>query len=94
MLSQALSRTGSRLFASADTSRPRTTIDMTLLWCVVLMLAIGFVMVYSASIAMSEAEKMTGYRSTYFMMRHAIYLTIGVVGALIVFQIPMQLWQR
>lgn len=67
---------------------------MTLLWCVVLMLAIGFVMVYSASIAMSEAEKMTGYRSTYFMMRHAIYLTIGVVGALIVFQIPMQLWQR
>lgn len=94
MLSQALSRTGSRLFASADTSRPRTAIDMTLLWCVVLMLAIGFVMVYSASIAMSEAEKMTGYRSTYFMMRHAIYLTIGVVGALIVFQIPMQLWQR
>lgn len=94
MLSQALSRTGSRLFASADTSRPRTAIDMTLLWCVVLMLAIGFVMVYSASIAMSEAEKMTGYRSTYFMMRHAIYLTIGVVGTLIVFQIPMQLWQR
>lgn len=94
MLSQALSRTGSRLFASPDTSRPRTAIDMTLLWCVVLMLAIGFVMVYSASIAMSEAEKMTGYRSTYFMMRHAIYLTIGVVGALIVFQIPMQLWQR
>jgi cell division protein FtsW len=94
MLSQALSRTGSRLFASPDTNRPRTAIDMTLLWCVVLMLAIGFVMVYSASIAMSEAEKMTGYRSTYFMMRHAIYLVIGVVGALVVFQIPMQLWQR
>ncbi len=94
MFSHVLSRTGSRLFASPDTNRPRTAIDMTLLWCVVLMLAIGFVMVYSASIAMSEAEKMTGYRSTYFLVRHAIYLTIGVVGALVVFQIPMQVWQR
>jgi cell division protein FtsW len=27
-------------------------------------------------------------------MRHAIYLLIGVVGALVVFQVPMHVWQR
>lgn len=73
---------------------PRAPVDLVLLWSVVLLLSIGFVMVYSASIAMSEAEKMTGYRSTYFMTRHGIYLIVGVVAAIITFQIPMSMWQR
>ncbi len=72
----------------------RTPIDLTLFWSVVLLLSIGFVMVYSASIAMSEAEKISGYRATYFMMRHGVYLIIGVVSATIAFQIPTALWQR
>ncbi|MBC7623955.1 MAG: putative lipid II flippase FtsW [Aeromicrobium sp.] len=72
----------------------RAPVDLVLFWSVVLLLSIGFVMVYSASIAMSEAEKMTGYRATYFMMRHGIYLVIGVLAAVITFQIPMALWQR
>jgi cell division protein FtsW len=74
--------------------RPHAPIDYALLWSVVLLLAIGFVMVYSASIAMAEAEKMTGYRSTYFLVRHAVFLCMGVVVALLVFQVPMQMWQR
>ena len=73
---------------------PRAEIDMTLFWSVVLLLSLGLVMVYSSSIAMSEAEKMTGYRMHYFLMRHAIYLTLGVVVAFMAFQIPVALWQR
>jgi cell division protein FtsW len=94
MLSGVISRTGSRLFAGNQSATPRASMDLVLLWSVVLLLAIGFVMVYSASIAMAEAEKMTGYRSTYFLTRHAVFLIIGIVGALIVFQIPMSMWQR
>ena len=73
---------------------PRAELDMSLFWSVVLLLSLGLVMVYSASIAMAEAEKMTGYRTHYFLMRHAIYLVVGVVAACIAFQIPVALWQR
>ena len=72
----------------------RAELDLTLFWSVVLLLSLGLVMVYSSSIAMSEAEKMTGYRMHYFLMRHAIYLVLGVAAAFITFQIPVALWQR
>jgi cell division protein FtsW len=73
---------------------PRTGIDMTLFWSVVLLLSLGLVMVYSASIAMSEAEKLSGYRMHYYLMRHSIFLVLGIVAAFIAFQIPVALWQR
>jgi cell division protein FtsW len=72
----------------------RSPIDLALFWSVVLLIAIGFVMVYSASIAMAEAEKGTGYRATFYLSRHFIFLCIGVTGALIVSQISMETWQR
>ena len=73
---------------------PRAELDMTLFWSVVLLLSLGLVMVYSSSIAMSEAEKMTGYRMHYYLMRHSIFLVLGIVAAFIAFQIPVALWQR
>ncbi|HEX9391066.1 MAG TPA: putative lipid II flippase FtsW [Usitatibacteraceae bacterium] len=75
-------------------SAPRAELDLSLFWSVVLLLAIGLVMVYSASIAMAEAEKVSGYRTHYFLMRHAIYLGLGVVAGMVAFQIPMAMWQR
>ena len=73
---------------------PRADVDLALFWSVTLLLAIGLVMVYSASIAMSEAEKMTGYRMYYFLQRHAIYLLLGVVAAFVTFQVPIAIWQK
>jgi cell division protein FtsW len=73
---------------------PRAELDLSLFWSVVLLLSIGLVMVYSASIAMSEAEKMTGYRTYYFLQRHAIYLVVGVFAAFVAFQIPVAIWQK
>ena len=73
---------------------PRAELDMTLFWSVVLLLSLGLVMVYSSSIAMAEAEKLAGYRMHYFLMRHAIFLALGVVVAFITFQIPIALWQK
>ena len=73
---------------------PRAELDMTLFWSVVLLLSLGLVMVYSASIAMSEAEKLSGYRMHYYLMRHSIFLVLGIVAAFISFQIPVALWQR
>jgi len=75
---------------------PRTMpiYDASLAWCAILLLAIGLVMVYSASIAMAEASAHTGYRSWYFLARHAIFIAIGVLAAFVAFQMPMKGWQR
>ena len=75
-------------------ARPVAEIDMSLLWSTVMLLAIGLVMVYSSSIAMAEAEKLSGFRTHYFLMRHGIYIAIGVVLAALTFQIPVAMWQR
>ena len=80
--------------APARAHAPRAPIDMIFFWCVVLLLAIGLVMVYSASIAMSEAEKSSANRASFYMTRHAVYMVVSVVAAWLVFQLPMALWQR
>jgi len=75
---------------------PRTmlTYDASLTWCAILLLAIGLVMVYSASIAMAEAAAHAGYRSWYFLARHAMFIATGALAAFVAFQMPMKGWQR
>ncbi|HEY8353680.1 MAG TPA: putative lipid II flippase FtsW [Methylophilaceae bacterium] len=70
------------------------TYDQGLLWVSLILLGIGLVMVYSSSIALAEAERATGYQSTYYLVRHAIYLVISLAAAAITFQIPTQMWQK
>ncbi len=55
-------------------------IDYALLWSVLLLLFTGMVMVYSASIAIAEAGRMTGHQPTYYLIRHAIFLAIGMAS--------------
>ncbi|MFN0163283.1 MAG: putative lipid II flippase FtsW [Burkholderiales bacterium] len=68
--------------------------DQGVFWVGVLLLAIGLVMVYSASIAFAEGSKFTGYRSYYFLLRHAISLAAGAIAAVLAFRVPMETWQR
>jgi cell division protein FtsW len=53
-----------------------------------MLLVIGMVMVYSASMAIAEAGRQTGNQSTYFLVRHAVFLIIALVAAGIAFQVP------
>jgi cell division protein FtsW len=75
---------------------PRTMLayDATLAWTTVLLLSIGLVMVYSASIASAEASSHTGYRAWYFLIRHGIFVAAGMAIATIAFQVPMKVWQK
>ncbi|GAB4119143.1 MAG: putative lipid II flippase FtsW [Sideroxydans sp.] len=68
--------------------------DRVLLWLVTALLAIGLVMVYSASIATAEASKYTGHQATYYLLRHGSFIAVGLVCALAAFQVPMQVWQK
>ncbi len=67
--------------------------DLTLVWSALLLLSIGLVMVYSASIAIAEAQ-FGPDRAGYYLWRHSAYLGLGLIMGLIAFQVPMQVWQK
>jgi cell division protein FtsW len=56
--------------------------------------AARLVMVYSSSIAMAEGSRFTGHQPAYFLLRHAVFLAIGLVAGVMAFQIPLRLWQQ
>lgn len=68
--------------------------DTALVWCVVALLSLGLVMVYSASVALPDSPKYKLYAPTFFLSRHALSLAIAFVAALVVVQLPIKLWER
>ena len=68
--------------------------DASVVWASLVLLVFGLVMVYSSSIAMAEASRFTGGRTSYFLLRHSAFLCISLVAAMLVFQVPMASWQR
>lgn len=68
-----------------------STLDMHLVSICLMLLLIGVVMVYSASIA--SAEKQLG-ASDYYLNRHLIFVCIGLLCGLVTYSIPTKFWQR
>ncbi|MBP9800449.1 MAG: FtsW/RodA/SpoVE family cell cycle protein, partial [Sterolibacterium sp.] len=68
--------------------------DPLLLWSALALLMMGLVMVYSASIATAEGSKFTGYQSSYFLIRHCVFLGVGLIAAGVVYQMPLRFWQE
>ena len=67
--------------------------DQALVWSVVLLLSIGLIMIYSASIAIAEAQ-FGADRAGYYLLRHSAYLAVGLLLGLVTFQVPMRIWQK
>jgi cell division protein FtsW len=82
--------------APGEGRHPRAMLpwDASLAWATLLLLALGVVMVYSSSIAMAEAARHTGFRPWYFLARHAAFVIVGLLAALVAFQVPVKAWQR
>ena len=68
--------------------------DQALLWVTVALLAFGLVMVYSASVALPDNPKFARYTHTYFLARHAAFMALAFVVALLAFQVPMATWEK
>jgi cell division protein FtsW len=82
---------------AAILNAPRRTLaeyDEMLVWAVLSLLAIGLVMVYSASIATAEGSKFTGFRPGYYLVRHGIYILVGIVLGIAAFQVKVETWQK
>ena len=83
------------MIPSFDTPRRLPAeVDLTLLWSALFLLLMGMVMVYSASIAIAEASRNTGNHPAYYLVRHGIFLAIGLTAAAAAFQVPMKEWER
>jgi cell division protein FtsW len=67
--------------------------DATLVWAALLLLALGLVMVYSASIAIAETSAFTGYHPWYFLARQGVFVAAGLGAAAVVYQIPLRAWR-
>ncbi|MBH9578931.1 putative lipid II flippase FtsW [Inhella proteolytica] len=68
--------------------------DLLLVWVVVCLLALGLVMVYSASIALPDNPKFARYAPTHFLSRHLLAIGIAMACGLAVTQIPLRVWER
>jgi cell division protein FtsW len=79
--------------AIASRPAPMAELDYGVASLAMLLLGLGLVMVYSSSIAIAEAGKFTGNQSAYFLIRHAIFVFIGVMAGFICFQFPMRFWE-
>ena len=83
------------MLQALDASRRMPSeIDLTLLWSALILLLTGMVMVYSASIAIAEAGRFTGNHQAYYLVRHGVFLTVGLIAAGFAFQVPLSSWQQ
>ncbi len=85
-----------REWISVDRGQPARLLgfDRTLVCVIIGLLALGLVMVYSASVAMPDNPKFARYTPTYFLTRHLLFTGISVLVALVVVQIPVTIWEK
>ena len=72
-------------------SRRGMDLDFPLLAGCLALLGLGLVMIASAS---TEVAAVLSGNPLYHMIRHLIYLTIGLSAALVTLLVPMSMWQR
>ena len=68
--------------------------DQSLVWVVACLVALGLVMVYSASVALPDSPRFARYSPTHFMSRHLLFIVIALFAALLAVQVPMRVWER
>jgi cell division protein FtsW len=68
--------------------------DQALVTVVGVLMALGMVMVYSASVALHDNPKFAAYSQTYFLQRHVFSLVVAFIAALVVVQVPISIWEK
>jgi cell division protein FtsW len=79
---------------TARAPKPSGELDFALAWLILALLGFGLVMVYSASIAIAEGSRMTGYQGHYFLLRQCVFILVALVAGAMAFQVPMRTWQQ
>jgi cell division protein FtsW len=92
-----------RLSARSPSGRPSSrtapvtgtrAIDVAMVWVIAILLLIGLVMVYSASVALPDSPRFANYKPSHFLMRHTFAITLGAGLALAAFAVPIRIWDK
>ena len=90
-------------FWSAPAQRPLNSLaqrskmmeyDQPLVWVTLLLMLLGMVMVYSASISLPDSPKYASYKNAHFLIRQAMFISISLLAGLLTFRIRIETWQR
>jgi len=68
--------------------------DRHLLGVALVLMLVGLVMVYSASIALPDSPRYANYRSTHFFFRQSVFIVMGLCAGFVVSRIPIHFWQK
>ena len=68
--------------------------DQPLVWVVVLLMLLGMVMVYSASISLPDSPKYANYKNSHFLLRQAMFISVSLVAGLLAFRVRIEDWQK
>lgn len=83
---------------SSSTRRPARAealdIDVSLIGALVVILMLGLVMVYSASIALPDARRFANYEHTHFLVRQLFFVALGLLCGLVAFTVRTEVHQR
>lgn len=94
LIAQISGRFGSQKPGVRPVHASTAEFDVTLLWVVALLVAVGLLMVYSSSIASASESRFTRSSPVYFLVRQSLFVVIGSVLALFVFDTSMRTWER
>lgn len=79
--------------ADASGSTRGAELDWAVVTLVCVLLGIGTVMVYSASISLADSPKY-GTTPYYFLLKHLMALAASLIAALLVYRVPMRRWRQ
>jgi cell division protein FtsW len=68
--------------------------DQALLWVTALLLLLGLVMVYSASVGLPDSPKYANYKNHHFLARQAGFIVVGLFAGLLAFRVRIEQWER
>jgi cell division protein FtsW len=80
--------------ARATPAQRVADIDLGIVWVVFALVALGLVMVYSASVALPDNPKFARYTPTHFLARQALAVAVALMAALVVLRIPIRVWEK
>lgn len=77
----------------AQFRRPRAGLNWDVIFCVTALLAIGAVMVFSATASFAENPNYSGTAYTY-LNRHLFTMGLGAAACAVAYRFPMSFWER
>jgi cell division protein FtsW len=80
-------------FSPAKPLNVKAGIDNNILFAAILLLTLGLLMVYSASIAYAGKDSGSG-NQYFYLIRHVMAISLGLVVGVLAFNLPTTFWQK